>query len=200
MLISRCSFNFSILFIIFPSLWLAKYTWTWHLSIRIILCAITSPVSDYMPDSCSMNMLVRKGAHTLVSTPAFIHTHVDGRRRLKRSRTSIALAINAPSRLFVYPSRTRDSALSTPTCTPSSRSPLLSSTPYFADSSGCNFFFGRWWVCFLRAAVSDNSTGSSFSNLSNGDSRFRLAALLFDLHRTVQKYFEITWQCCRKLY
>lgn len=198
-------FHFFVPFIIFPLLWLAKYTWAWHLSIRIIPCAITSPVSDYMPDSCSMNMLVRKGAHTLVNMRALIHTHVDSRRRLKRSRASIALAINALSASVSHFCLSLQNAQFR--IIDADVRPLLASTlafldspsPYFANSSGCNFVFWRRWVCFSRAAVSDNSSSGlhfwifpmaifAFNSL-----RFCLIHASVSLYG-VQKYFEIAWQ------
>lgn len=115
------------------------------------------------------------------------HVHASDRRRLKRSPTSIALAINArlpQPRLFVYPCGTHDSALSTPTYAPSP-SPLYHSRSLFLDplfhystkSRGCCFFyfFGIGGVYFLLAASSDNSPGLYFRILPTTHPRFRIS-------------------------
>lgn len=90
-----------------------------------------------------------------------LHTHVSDRRRLKRSPTSIALAINAPSASSFCLSlqNARDSALST--CT-SLVYPLLD--PLFS------LFREREWVLLFLASqrecfffiVSDNSSDFRF--------------------------------------
>lgn len=63
---------------------------------QYIQCAITASVSDYVPDPGSMNSSNER-ACTHTHAHVLVHTHVADRRRLKRSPTSIVLAINALS-------------------------------------------------------------------------------------------------------
>lgn len=128
----------------------------------LIMCRIQVQAHEQAMNR-TRRRLVRKGRCTLAQTHSFaymhalIHVHVGDRRRLKRSPTSIALAINAPSALglvFLFiPRGTRDSALST--CASLS---ALSSTPfshYSANVSGCYvfFFWCRGKSVLLHAAV-----------------------------------------------
>lgn len=109
-----------------------------------------------MPDSRSSDKRCVHGkgacAHSLRDSCAYLHTRARDRRRLKRSPTSIVLAINAclpQPRLFVYPCRTRDSALSTSTRTPVRPSVhtlvrSFSASPFFIiprSRVGVTFFF-----------------------------------------------------------
>jgi hypothetical protein len=123
--------------------------------------------------------------HSFTYIRALIHMHVGDRRRLKRSPTSIALAINAPSALglvFLFiPRGTRDSALST--CASLF---ALSSTPfshYSANVSGCYFFSGAAArVFFCMPLFFDHSSETFvFESFEREQSHFLFAAASLDL-------------------
>lgn len=121
---------------------------------------------------------VQKGVHIFVQIrlSACTCARARDRRRLKRSPISIVLAINVrllQPRLFIYPCRTRDSALSTPTRTPvcwfvrpSVRPSVRSfSTPFFIiprSRVGVTSFFQRRASVFFTCRLPDNSSWLHF--------------------------------------